>query len=250
MTFHGGCATWSERARPAGRAIEGTDTALSFSGVTVTHDGRRILDDLTFTVRRGSMVAITGPDGAGKTTAIEIALGIHHVERGAIRLLGLDPSSAVASGRVGALLASSGFPDGARVGDLLRVVRTIHAAPLPMVDLVARTGLDRLIDRPVDRLSAGEAQQLRLAVAVAGDPDILLLDEPFAGLDVRAQRIVHVNLERFRQEGRTVVIATNRLEAAAGLVDGILHLDHGRLRDVRAVGSPDPSDGAPHGTPG
>lgn len=217
-----------------------TDAAIGFTHVTVVHAGRRILDDVSFVVRRGCTVALTGPLGAGKSTAIETALGLHPLEGGVVRLLGLDPKVAVASGRVGVALGSSGFPDGARVRDLLRFATAMRESPLPMGDIVDRAGLDALLDRPANRLSPGQAQQLRLALAVSGDPDLILLDEPFAGLDAQALAILEANLARFREEGRTVLLAAERIDPAAPVVDRVLRMDHGRPHDVA------PHDHAPH----
>ena len=217
-----------------------TDAAIGFAHVTVVHAGRRILDDVSFMVRRGCTVALTGPLGAGKSTAIETALGLHHPEGGVVRLLGLDPKAAVASGRVGVALGSSGFPDGARVRDLLRFAADMRESPLPIVDIVDRTGLGGLLDRSADRLTPGQAQQLRLALAVAGDPDVILLDEPFAGLDAEALAILQANLTRFREEGRTVLFAAERIDSAAPVVDRVLRMDHGRPHDDA------PHDDAPH----
>ena len=219
--------------------VEGIDTAVRFTHVTVVRAGRRILDDVSFKVRRGSTVALTGPAGAGKSTVIEAALGLHRVDGGVIRLLGLDPRVAVASGRVGVALGSAGLPDDARVKDLLRFASAVRDAPLPLHDLVDRTGLAGILDRPANRLSPGQAQQLRLALAVAGDPDLIMLDEPFTGLDAQALAVIRANLERFRDEGRTVLIAAERVDPADTEVDRVLHLDHGR-----------PYDGTPPGLPG
>ncbi len=220
-------------------AVEGTDTAVRFTHVTVVRAGRRILDDVSFTVRRGSTVALTGPAGAGKSTVIEASLGVYQVNGGVIRLLGLDPRVAVASGRVGVALGSAGLPDGARVKDLLRFASAVRDTPLPMHDLVERTGLSGILDRPANRLSPGQAQQLRLALAVAGDPDLIMLDEPFTGLDAQALAVIRANLQRFRDEGRTVLIAAERVDPAEPVVDRVLHMDHGR-----------PYDGTPPGVPG
>ena len=215
---------------PGDTSEEGIGTAIRFAHVTVVCDGRRLLDDLTFEVPLGVTAALLGPPGAGKTTAIETGSGVRRIDGGAIRLLGLEPAVAVASGRVGAVLASGGLPDGARVGELLGFIRVLHDAPLSMDDLVERSGLESLMDRPTDRLSRSEAQQLRFALALAGDPDLLFLDDPDQDLDLQARGGLWANLERLKEEGRTVLLATRDADLAASIADRAIVLEQGRLR--------------------
>ncbi len=210
-------------------AQDRSDIAVRFAHVAVLHAGTRVLDDVTFEIPRGWTVALRGPSGAGKTTAIEAGLAVRPFVSGVIRLLGLEPGVAVASGRVGAMLSSSGLPSGARVGELLRFVRTLHRAPLPLDDLVDRAGLESLLNRSTDRLSGSEAQQLRFALALAGDPDLLFLDEPGAGLDSRARDALRRNMQRLKEEGRTVLFATRSGEDASPSADRVLLLERGRL---------------------
>jgi ABC-2 type transport system ATP-binding protein len=207
----------------------GVDTAVSYLHVTVVQAGHRLLDDVTFEVSRGITVALLGPPGAGKTTAIETGLGIRPLDGGTIRLLGQEPEAAIASGRVGAVLPSLGLPSGARVGQLLDFARVLHDAPLPVDDLVDRAGLGSLMGRPTDRLSRSEAQQLMFALALAGDPDLLFLDEPAAHLDLQARSALWRNLERLTGEGRTLLLATRDPDVAASRADHVIMLEGGRL---------------------
>jgi ABC-2 type transport system ATP-binding protein len=209
----------------AGRA---SALAIEFIHVTAHREGKRVLDDLTLAVRRGSTVALLGPSRAGKSTAIEIALAIRDVEGGVVRILGMEPGIAVASGRLGALLPLR-HPGGTRAFELLQLFRALHDAPLPLDDLVDRAGLASFLNRATDRLSTSEAQQLRFALALSGDPDVLLLDEPFHGLDAGAREALGRNLERLRTEGRTVLLATRDGEVAASSADRVLLIEGGRL---------------------
>jgi ABC-2 type transport system ATP-binding protein len=218
-----------------GSASDRVDIAVRFAHVTVFRSAQRVLDDVTFDIPHGSTVALLGPAGAGKTTAIEVGLGVRRVDSGTIRVLGLEPGVAVAAGRVGVMLSSAGLPSGVRVGELLRFVRALHEAPLPVDDLVDRAGLESLLDRSTDRLSDTEAHQLRFAMAVAGDPDLVFLDEPGAGLDARAREVLRTNMKRLKDEGRTVLIATRYGEDTATSADRVLLLEGGRLRVEREV---------------
>ena len=219
----------ARRGSPLAEAAGRADAfAIEFIHVAAHRAGKLVLDDLTLEVQRGSTVALLGPSGAGKATAIEIALAIRGVESGVVRVLGMEPTMAVASGRVGALLPLR-HPSGTRVVELLQLFRALHDAPLALDDLVDRAGLAAVLDRATDRLSAAEAQQLRFALAVAGDPDVVLLDEPFDGLHAGAREALGRNLQRLRTEGRTVLLATRDGEVAASSADRVLLIEGGRL---------------------
>ncbi len=116
-------------------------------------------------------MALAGLTGCGATMVIEAVLGLRPVDHGLVRVLGLEPAVAVASGRVGALVRPAGLPGGARVGEVVGFVRRLHPVPLSFDDLVARAGLEAILARPVDRLTGDEMGRVRLAVAMAGDPD-------------------------------------------------------------------------------
>lgn len=223
------------------------DMAVRFTRVTVLRRGRRALDDVTFEIPRGCMAALLGPPGAGKSTAIEVGLAVRRLDSGVVRLLGLEPRVAIAAGRVGAMLSSTGLPSGARVDELLRFVRALHRAPLPVDDLIDRAGLESLLGRSTDRLSDGQAQQLRFALALAGDPDLLLLDDPDAGLRPEARTALWANMERLKEEGRTILVATRNGEDATSTADRILLFDRGRLAGEEDLGATRPRPAAPGG---
>jgi ABC-2 type transport system ATP-binding protein len=165
----------------------------------VLQAGRPVLDDVTFEVPRGSTVALLGPPGAGKTTVIEVGLALRNIDGGVVRVLGFEPEIAVASGRVGVVLSSSGLPSGARVSELLHLVRVLHDAPLPVDDLIDRAGLASLLDCMTDRLTRSQGQQLRFALALAGERVAVLLLVPAAGHDGQARGVLHLVRRRARQ---------------------------------------------------
>ncbi len=206
-----------------------TDAALVLTHVTVRHPGLPALHDVSLTVRHASTVVLTGAAGDGASTVIGTVLGLHALDGGEVRVLGMDPGVAVATGRVGAMLASSELPDGVTTGDLLRFISALQASPIPLADLVARTGLGRCRDLGPERLSGGQRQLVRLALAITGDPDLVLLDAPFADLDPVSEAIVRANLARFREEGRTVLIATAPGAVVPSDADRVVRLERGRL---------------------
>jgi ABC-2 type transport system ATP-binding protein len=144
--------------------------------------------DLDLRVAVGETVALLGPNGAGKTTTIGLLLGLLNPGHGQVQIYGRPPSQAVARGLVGAMLQDAGLMPGVRVGELLAMVRGLYPQPLPFDDLVGLADLGSLLGRRADRLSGGQAQRVRFAAAIAGDPLLLVLDEPTAAMDVQARR--------------------------------------------------------------
>ena len=209
--------------------------AVDFRDVTKRYDGRLALVDANIGIPIGQTVALLGPNGAGKSTTINLMLGLLDPSAGSVRTLGLEPRDAVASGRIGAMLQSAGLPVTARVGELVAFVRRLYPQPLPMAAILERSSLRELEGRPVETLSGGEAQRLRFAFAIAGDPDLVFLDEPTVGMDVETRRAFWVAIRGFAAEGRTVVFATHYLDEADAAAERIVVLDHGR---VVADGSP------------
>jgi ABC-2 type transport system ATP-binding protein len=213
----------------------GMPLAVDFQDVSKRYDGHLALDGAGIGIPLGQTVALLGPNGAGKSTTINLMLGLLDPSAGSVRILGLEPRVAVASGRVGAMLQAAGLPVGARVGELVAFVRRLYPQPLSTASILSRSGLDELERRPIETLSGGEAQRLRFAMAIAGDPDLVFLDEPTVGMDVETRRAFWAEMQTFASEGRTVVFATHYLDEADATAQRIVVLDHGR---IVADGSP------------
>jgi ABC-2 type transport system ATP-binding protein len=203
--------------------------AVRFERVTRRFGDVTAVDGIDFDIRPGETVALLGPNGAGKTTAISMMLGLLRPTSGTVRTLGLDPTDAVASGRVGSMLQSSGLPINVRVGELVDFARRLYPNPLPKAAIVERAGLIALLERTTDGLSGGEAQRLRFAFAIAGDPDLVFLDEPTVAMDVEMRRAFWADMRRSADEGRTILFATHYLEEADQVADRVVVLDHGRI---------------------
>jgi ABC-2 type transport system ATP-binding protein len=127
------------------------------------------------------------------------------------------------------MLQSSGLPAGAHVGEVVRFARALYPHPLRQDELLERSGLANLATRPVSTLSGGETQRLRFALAIAGDPDLVFLDEPTVAMDVETRRAFWSDMRRFAAEGRTILFATHYLEEADQVADRIVVLDRGRI---------------------
>jgi ABC-2 type transport system ATP-binding protein len=188
------------------------------------------LDGISLALHPGEVVALLGPNGAGKSTAISIALGLRRPDHGQARLFGLDPSLPAARRKVGVCPQETSFPPTARVHELIDLVRTHFPSPAATVDLLTTFGLARLGQRLTGGLSGGERRRLALALAFAGRPQVLVLDEPTVGLDVEARRSAWSAIHAFRAAGGAVLLTTHQLDEAEELASRIVVLDHGRIR--------------------
>jgi ABC-2 type transport system ATP-binding protein len=201
----------------------------TFDGVTRRYGQVTAVDGLSLQIQGGQTVALLGPNGAGKTTIVELLLGLANPDVGVVRLFGGPPTDAVAAGRVGAMLQDAGLPQGARVAELIDLVRSLYPEPLPLPDTLRLTDLEPLAQRQVQRLSGGQRQRVRLALALAGNPELLVLDEPTAALDVDARRSFWERVRGYVSAGRTVLFATHRLEEADAVADRVVVIAGGRL---------------------
>jgi ABC-2 type transport system ATP-binding protein len=205
------------------------ESTLELSGVARRFGDVIAVDDVSLAVRRGEMVALLGPNGAGKSTLLEMVLGLRRPDRGAIRVLGTSTAKATAGGRVGAMLQEGGLPPGTRVAELVDLVRRMYPRPLALAEALRLTGLEPLAERRVERLSGGEQQRVRLALALAGRPELLVLDEPTAAMDVAARRSFWSAARLYVAGGRSLVFATHRLEEADDVADRVIVMAGGRV---------------------
>ena len=208
----------------------------TLDGVTRGYGQLTAVDSLSLAIQPGQTVALLGPNGAGKTTTVELLLGLTNPDAGVVRLFGGPPTDAVAAGRVGAMLQDAGLPQGARVAELVNLVRRLYPEPLSLQDTLRLADLEDVANRRVERLSGGQRQRVRLALAVAGNPELLVLDEPTAALDVDARRTFWHRVRGYVSAGRTVLFATHRLEEADAVADRVVVIAGGRLL---ADGTPD-----------
>jgi ABC-2 type transport system ATP-binding protein len=183
-------------------------------------------------VAAGETVALLGPNGAGKSTTLAMILGLLSPTAGQVTVGGRTPRQAVAHGLVGALLqsgAGSGLPPGTRVGELVRFVASLYRAPLAPQAVLRHAGLTSLAERKLDRLSGGELQRVRFALAICADPRLLILDEPTVGLDVPSQRSFWETVRAFAAEGCAVLFATHYLSEAADNAGRVVVLHKGHV---------------------
>ena len=202
---------------------------------TVRYGAVEALRSVDLTLESGRITVLLGPNGAGKTTAIRLLLGLLAPTSGTARLFGADPRSPAARARIGTMLQVAKVPETLRVCEHIDAFRAYYPKPLPRQHLLEAAGLTGLERRLFGRLSGGEKQRVMFALALAGDPALLFLDEPTASMDVETRRILWQRIRALRAEGRGVLLTTHYLEEADALADRVVVLNHGR---IVADGSP------------
>jgi ABC-2 type transport system ATP-binding protein len=203
--------------------------ALDIEGLTVRYGETLAVDGLDLRIDAGETVALLGSNGAGKSSTLNAALGLFRPAAGRVRLLGQEPLAAIRAGGVGAMLQHGGLPSETRVGEVLDLVRRQYADPWPLGDLVATAGIDGLLGRKVDALSGGQRQRVLLALALAGAPPLLVLDEPTSAMDVEARQAFWTTMRGLAGRGHTVVFATHHLDEADAVADRVVVVAGGRV---------------------
>jgi ABC-2 type transport system ATP-binding protein len=222
-------------AAPAAAIDSGCAAAVELRGVTRRHGEILALDGLDLELGPGGCTALLGPNGAGKTTAVRLMLGLLQPDAGEVRIFGRDPRHPRARSRAGAMLQSARVPETLTVGEHLHLFSSYYPRSLPLQRLLRCAGVEGLEDRPFGQLSGGQQRRVLFAIALCGDPDLLVLDEPTAGLDVEARRRMWSELHALVAEGRTLLLTTHHLEEADALAGRIVVLHRGR---VLADGTP------------
>ncbi|WP_055489778.1 ABC transporter ATP-binding protein [Streptomyces sp. TP-A0356] len=207
----------------------GTPPAVSFTGAVKTYGALRAVDGVDLRIATGETVALLGRNGAGKSTAISLLLGLNEPDDGTVELFGGPPERAVRAGRVGAMLQEARAVPRVTVRELVSFVAGRYPDPLPVARALELAGIADLAGRRVDRLSGGQTQRVRFAVALAGNPSLLVLDEPTAALDVEARHAFWDSMRTYAHRGHTVLFSTHYLEEADAYADRIVVLDRGRV---------------------
>lgn len=189
----------------------------------------RAVAGVDLAIAPGEIVAILGPNGAGKTTTLDMVLGLTEPTTGTITSFGARPRKAVQEGRVSAVLQTGGLLRDLTARETVRYIASTFAHHEPVEDVLQRAGLADKANRKVAKLSGGEQQRLRFALALLPDPDLLILDEPTAGMDVAARRDFWRTMHEDASNGRTILFATHYLEEADNFADRIIMMAGGRV---------------------
>ncbi|MDV2420559.1 ABC transporter ATP-binding protein [Corynebacterium tuberculostearicum] len=210
-------------------------TAIKVSGVSKIFTSRgtepiHALSEVSFSISQGEIVGLLGTNGAGKTTLFDLILGLTTPTSGSISVLSRTPRAAVQDSEIGAVLQTGGLLPELTVLDTLQMVSSTFPHPLPVGEIAKQANLERILHRKVGKCSGGEQQRVRFALALLGNPHILLLDEPTAGMDANARHEFWTTMRRQAEMGRTIVFATHYLEEADNFAQRIILLHEGKLR--------------------
>jgi ABC-2 type transport system ATP-binding protein len=203
--------------------------AVHLTGLRKHYGDVHAVDGVDLTIAPGEVVALLGPNGAGKSTAVDLILGLTTPDAGDVRVFGRKPVDAVRAGLIGAMLQGGALMDDLTVGETVGMVAALHRKPMPVADALRAAGIGELAGRRANKLSGGQKQRVRFAVALVGDPDLLLLDEPTAAMDVGTRREFWRSMYAFTESGRTVLFATHYLEEAEEFADRVVLVRRGRI---------------------
>ena len=204
-------------------------TVASLQGVTKRFGSVRALNDLNISVPKGKLLALLGRNGAGKTTAINLMLGLLRVDEGSVSIFGQAPKNRTVRQRIGAMLQHSELPEQLTVREHLSLFQSYYPQPKSVLEIAAATQLEKLLDRRYKALSGGQKRRVLLAMALIGDPELLLLDEPTTGLDVDTRRLLWDLVRDIVSQGKTVLLTTHYLEEADALADEVAVIDAGQI---------------------
>ena len=205
--------------------------AVVVRGLHKRYDDVEAVGGIDLTIARGEVFAILGPNGAGKTTTVEILEGYRRRSAGDVRVLGVDPESGGRElrERIGIVTQESGIGQDFTVRETIELFSAAYPEPLGADDAVELVGLEDALNARVRALSGGQRRRLDLALAVAGNPELLFLDEPTTGFDPSARRRSWLLIENLRSLGKTIVLTTHYMDEAQNLADRAAVLARGRI---------------------
>jgi ABC-2 type transport system ATP-binding protein len=180
-------------------------------------------------IAAGETVALLGPNGAGKSTTIDMLLGLLEPDTGTVSVFGRTPSEAIAQGAVGAMLQTGALIRDLSVRELVAMMASLYPTPLDVDETLALTGIDAIASQRTQKLSGGQTQRVRFAVALVSNPELLVLDEPTVAMDVEGRRAFWTTMREFASRGKTIVFATHYLEEADAYADRAVLMAHGNI---------------------
>ncbi|MFE6616018.1 ABC transporter ATP-binding protein [Amycolatopsis sp. NPDC057786] len=203
--------------------------AVRLSGLRKHYGDVHAVDGVDLTIAPGEVVALLGPNGAGKSTTVDMILGLSVPDSGSVTVFGREPGDAVGHGMIGAMLQGGALVEDLTVAETVGMVAALHREPMPVREALRRAGIEDIANRRSTRLSGGQKQRVRFAVALVGDPDLLILDEPTAAMDVGTRREFWKSMYEYTNSGRTVLFATHYLEEAEEFADRVVLMRSGRI---------------------
>jgi ABC-2 type transport system ATP-binding protein len=202
---------------------------ILLTDLTKTYGDVKAVRGVTLSINPGETVALLGPNGAGKSTTIDMMLGLIRPDSGSVSLFGATPADAVQAGVVGGMLQTGSLLGYLNVRELVTMVASLYPRPLDVDEALRLTGTAEIAERATTKLSGGQTQRVRMAIALVADPELLVLDEPTAALDVEGRRDFWTAMRAVAARGKTVVFATHYLEEADTYADRIVLMARGQI---------------------
>jgi ABC-2 type transport system ATP-binding protein len=217
-------ASISRQSSVVGIELRGLTKSFPGSGGVV-----RAVRGIDLSIAVGETVALLGPNGAGKSTTIDMLLGLLDPDEGTVSVFGRSPSEAVAQGAVGAMLQTGALIKDLSVRELVAMIASLYPAPLEVEEVLELTGTREFAEQRTNKLSGGQTQRVRCAVALVSNPELLVLDEPTAAMDVEGRHSFWATMREFAARGKTVLFATHYLEEADAYADRAVLMAHGGI---------------------
>ena len=213
------------------------DNVVEIKQLTKVFKDKKAVDDISFSIKRGEIVAILGPNGAGKSTTMLMMLGLLHPTKGESKLFNADAKEKKVRERIGVMLQEVSLMDGLKVKEILQLFRSYYPKPLSMEQLISFTGLSvEDLNKRTDKLSGGQKRRVGFALALAGNPDLLFFDEPTVGMDISARKVFWETVKELADQGKTIIFSTHYLQEADDVAERIILFNKGK---VVADGTPE-----------
>ncbi len=212
-----------------------TDVIVRLAGIRKRYGDIEALAGLDLVLRRGEVLALLGSNGAGKTTAVSVMLGLVEADAGEASVFGRPPGDLGARQRIGAMLQSAGVPETLRVHEVLRLFASYYPDAMPVAEAAVMAGIEELLPRTYGKLSGGQQRRVQFALALVGRPAILFLDEPTVGLDVQSRQAFWQVIRTQVAAGCAVLLTTHYLEEAEALADRVAVIGRGRVIEEGTV---------------
>ncbi len=214
-----------------------TTTAISITDLHKHYGDVHALKGVNLNMTQGEFIALIGANGAGKTSLLSVLMGLLPQSKGDVQILGGKPGDMAVRQVSGVMLQSTALPDALKVRELVELFRSYYPAPRPLDELLALTGLGDLENRRYKALSGGQQRRVQFALALAGDPQLLFLDEPTVGLDMEVRREFWRILDSLKARGVTIILTSHYLDEIEALADRLVVIKEGEIIANDATGN-------------
>ncbi|WP_413466087.1 ABC transporter ATP-binding protein [Niallia circulans] len=210
--------------------MEKLQTIVELRNVTKEFQQKKVVKDVSFSIKQGEMVAILGANGAGKTTTMRMLLGLMKPTRGTVSLFQKNPRQKEVLEKIGGMLQEVSVMDSLKVRELIQLIQSYYQNPIELTTLLELTGLqEEDWNQRTEKLSGGQKRRLNFALALAGNPDLLFLDEPTVGMDVTSREQFWKKMKELNRQGKTILFTTHYLQEADEVAGRIIMINKGEV---------------------